>query len=114
MRRAPGILAAAVVATAAGCTMPPPGSDVLVIAYTDVDGIDGFDEAGGGVLIAELVDSNDDAVVSTCASRSGAVSWATSSAADRGRCRSVTPLMPTVDPADGHRPLAGPHGTASA
>ena len=44
------------------CT-PPPGTTVLAVAYINVDGIDGYDPEAD-VLIAKLVDTNDDSAVS--------------------------------------------------
>ena len=42
----------------AGGTPAPPGT-ILAIAYTNVDLIDGYDAAQGDVLIARLVDTDD-------------------------------------------------------
>jgi hypothetical protein len=58
------MIVAVVVAGAACVPPPPPAATALAIAYTNVDGIDGYDEAGGDVLIARLEDTNDDGVVS--------------------------------------------------
>ena len=63
MRRAAGMLIAVVAVVGIGCTPPPDGSTVLAVAYTNVDGIDGYDETAD-VLIAKLIDSNEDGIVS--------------------------------------------------
>ncbi|NNF10628.1 MAG: hypothetical protein HKN74_10120 [Acidimicrobiia bacterium] len=39
-------------------------STVLAVAYSNLDGVDGFDEMGSDVFISKLVDTNDDGVVS--------------------------------------------------
>lgn len=65
MRRSSGILMVTIVGVAVGCTFPPPpGATVLAIAYTNVDGVKGFDESRGAVLIAKLVDTNGDGAAS--------------------------------------------------
>ena len=62
MRRVLGILIVAVAVVGVGCT-PPPGGTILAVAYTNVDGVAGYDVAAD-VLIAKLVDTNADGVVS--------------------------------------------------
>ncbi len=62
MRRGLGVLIVGVVLVVIGCT-PPPTEDVLAVAYTNVDGIDGYDETAD-VLIAQLIDTNTDDVPS--------------------------------------------------
>jgi hypothetical protein len=64
MRRLFGILTVTIVGVVVGCTVPPPGPTVLAIAYTEVDGVVGFDDARGDVLIAKLVDTNGDGAAS--------------------------------------------------
>ncbi len=63
MRRTHVVLASVIVLVAGvGCTpSPPPG--VLAIAFTNTDGIAGYDEATD-VLIAKLVDTDEDGVAS--------------------------------------------------
>ncbi len=62
MRRVLGILIVAVAVVGAGCT-PTPDETIFAVAYTNVDGVAGYDEATD-VLIAKLVDTNNDGVVS--------------------------------------------------
>ncbi len=65
MRRTIAKLVGVVVVLLAGgaaCTPPPPDG-VLAIAYVNVDGIAGYDESAD-VLIAKLVDTNADGIVS--------------------------------------------------
>jgi hypothetical protein len=52
---------------AAGCVTPPPPDpepETLAVAYSNLDGVDGYDPGGADVLISKLVDSNADGVVS--------------------------------------------------
>ncbi len=56
-----GLAVVLFVGVTVGCTPPPPPSGALLaVAYSNVDGIDGFDPSGGDVLIAKLLDSNAD------------------------------------------------------
>lgn len=57
-----GILIVAIAMVGVGCT-PPPGRTILAVAYMNVDGLACYDEATD-VLIAKLVDTNTDGVVS--------------------------------------------------
>ena len=50
-----GLAVVLFVGVTVGCTPPPPPSGALLaVAYSNVDGIDGFDPSGGDVLIAKL------------------------------------------------------------
>ena len=69
MRRTFAVVTGAlVVLGAAGCVEPPPPPPptpaVLAVAYSNLDGVHGYDPSGSDVLIAKLLDSNADGVVS--------------------------------------------------
>lgn len=55
---------AAVALAAVGCGPPAPTERILAVAYTNLDGVKGFDPNGLDVLIAKLVDTNNDGVPS--------------------------------------------------
>ena len=61
MRFLAGVVVLAATVAVGGCVSPPPAPQTLVVAYSDVDGADGF--SAGDVLISKLVDANGDGVV---------------------------------------------------
>jgi hypothetical protein len=50
--------------TSTTTTTIPASHQMLAVAYSNLDGVDGYDPAGSDVLIAKLVDTNDDGVPS--------------------------------------------------
>lgn len=63
-RRLTLIAMAAVGLVAAGCSTPPPTAATLAVAYSNLDGVQGYDSSGPDVLIARVIDSNGDGTVS--------------------------------------------------